>query len=223
MSGLKQLSEMTTEELWRLFPIRLVPHEDKWEKQFEREKILLEQILQGARISHIGSTAVKDIRAKPIVDILAECADIKTARTGLEKAGWICMSESEKRMSFNKGYTPTGFATEVFYLHLRGFGDNDEIYFCVYLKEHTEAAREYELLKLRLWKLYEFDRDAYTSGKGNFVKNIPPRPKACTEKVCGLQRTEIKKGKTKPRSRGDEPQRMLRMTTTISKTPLTRG
>ena len=61
MSGLKQLSEMTTEELWRLFPIRLVPHEDKWEKQFEREKILLEQILQGARISHIGSTAVKDI------------------------------------------------------------------------------------------------------------------------------------------------------------------
>ena len=61
MSGLKQLSELTTEELWRLFPIRLVLHEDKWEKQFEREKILLEQILQGARISYIGSTAVKDI------------------------------------------------------------------------------------------------------------------------------------------------------------------
>ena len=56
MSGLKQLSEMTTEELWHLFPIRLVPHKDKWEKQFE-----LEQILLGARISHIGSTAVKDI------------------------------------------------------------------------------------------------------------------------------------------------------------------
>lgn len=194
MSGLKQLSEMTTEELWRLFPIRLVPHEDKWEKQFEREKILLEQILQGARISHIGSTAVKDIRAKPIVDILAECADIKTARTGLEKAGWICMSESEKRMSFNKGYTPTGFATEVFYLHLRGFGDNDEIYFCVYLKEHTEAAREYELLKLRLWKLYEFDRDAYTSGKGDFVQKYTAEARSLYGKSLRAAEDGDKKG-----------------------------
>ena len=98
-------------------------------KQFEREKVLLERILPGSRISHIGSTAIKDIWAKPIVDILAETADIETARAGLEKAGWICMSESEKRMSFNKGYTPTGFAPEVFHLHLRFFGDNDEIFF----------------------------------------------------------------------------------------------
>lgn len=73
-------------------------------------------------------------------------------------------------MSFNKGYTPMGFASEVFHLHLRFFGDNDEIYFCAYLNEHAEAAGEYEQLKLCLWKLYEFDRDAYTSGKGNIVQ-----------------------------------------------------
>ncbi len=100
---------------------------------------MLERILPGSRISHIGSTAIKDIWAKPIVDILAETADIETARAGLEKAGWICMSESEKRMSFNKGYTPTGFAPEVFHLNLRFFGDNDEIFFCAYLNEHTEV------------------------------------------------------------------------------------
>ena len=33
------------------------------------------------------------------------------------------------------------------------------------MREHPEAAREYEALKLRLWKEYEYDRDGYTEQK----------------------------------------------------------
>lgn len=104
------------------------------------------------------------------------------------------MSESEKRMSFNKGYTSTGFAAEVFHLHLRCFGDNNEIYFCAYLKGHTEAAREYELLKLRLWKLYEFDRDAYTSGKGDFVQKYTAEARSLYGKSLRAAENGDKKG-----------------------------
>ena len=46
----------------------------------------------------------------------------------------------------------------------------DEIYFCAYLNERAEVAAEYGQLKLRLWKLHKLDRDAYTSGKRDFVQ-----------------------------------------------------
>lgn len=49
-------------------------------------------------------------------------------------------------------------------------GDNDEIYFRDYLNERFDVAKEYEFLKLKLWKKYGFNRDAYTNAKTDFIK-----------------------------------------------------
>ena len=43
------------------------------------------------------------------------------------------MRSEEGRVSFNRGYTPEGFAQEVFHLHLRLPGDADEVFFRDYL------------------------------------------------------------------------------------------
>ena len=83
--------------------------------------------------------------------------------------GYICMSQSENGLSFNKGYTENGFAERVFHLHLRYLGDNNELYFRDYLIEHPDVAKEYEELKLKLWKQYEHNRDAYTNAKTELV------------------------------------------------------
>ena len=80
------------------------------------------------------------------------------------------MSERENRKSFNKGYTVTGFAENVFHVHLRYYGDNDELYFRDYMNDHPALAAQYEKLKLSLWKKYEYDRDAYTDAKSAFVE-----------------------------------------------------
>lgn len=88
----------------------------------------------------------------------------------LAESGYICMSQNAERLSFNKGYTEKGFAEKVFHLHLRFIGDNDELYFRDYLIEHPDIAREYEKLKLTLWKKFEHDRDGYTSAKAEFVQ-----------------------------------------------------
>jgi GrpB-like predicted nucleotidyltransferase (UPF0157 family) len=66
----------------------------------------------------------------------------------------------------------SGFAKKVFHLHLRKFGDNNELYFRDYLNEHPEIAKEYEKLKLSLWKPFEHNRDGYTKGKNEFVQRI---------------------------------------------------
>ena len=169
----KMLSEMTLEELWQLFPIILTEHQGCWADWFNEEKTFLSAILPLTKISHIGSTAVPGIWAKPTVDILMEIGhdtDMHSLKNILADNGYSCMSEEESRMSFNKGYTENGFAERVFHLHLRYDGDNDELYFRDYLIAHPDVAKEYEKLKLGLWKQFEHDRDGYTERKTDFVK-----------------------------------------------------
>ena len=179
----KKLSEMSLEELWRLFPIRLIENQPCWRTWYGDEWDFLSKILpKTVKIHHIGSTAIGSIWAKPIVDILVEIPQnegLSNYKTLLIHNGYICMSEEEKRLSFNKGYTENGFAERVFHLHLRYIGDNDELYFRDYLMENPEIAREYEVLKLALWKEFEFNRDGYTNAKTDFVR-------ACTEKAKQL-------------------------------------
>ncbi|AEE16473.1 GrpB family protein [Treponema brennaborense] len=169
----KRLSEMSTEELWQLFPIFLTAHQDCWEQWYSGEETALKKILPpNARINHIGSTSVNSIWAKPIIDILVEAsteADFECIKASLIDIGFTFMSRSSNRISFNKGYTENGFAEKVFHLHLRYVGDNDELYFRDYLREHTEIAKEYEKMKLELWKKYEHDRDGYTNAKTDFI------------------------------------------------------
>ena len=180
--GKKRLSDMTQAELWQLFPIFLTAHRPEWRAWFQEEQRLLKAVLPPEAIvgiSHIGSTAVAGIHAKPIVDMLVETAQdadwvaLDAALCG--KGGYICMSRDAERMSFNKGYTEDGFAERVFHLHLRRAGDNDEMYFRDYLNAHPGVAREYERMKLILWRQFEHDRDGYTAQKTEFVREYTRR------------------------------------------------
>jgi len=170
---------MTLEELWQLFPIILKAHDPRWRDWYEAEK---EAILRAvgientARISHIGSSAVPGLIAKPTVDILLELREAVSPSdivSRLKADGWVLMSEEhlpELKLSFNKGYTPKGFADKVYHLHVRRAGDWGELYFRDYLIDHPDIAESYAKLKLQLWQAYEHNRDAYTVAKTDFVR-----------------------------------------------------
>lgn len=172
----KELSEMSLEELWDLFPIFLVKPNNKWNAYYKEIEAFLKNVLPDQsyrRISHIGSTAIKGIWAKNIVDVLLEIPNssrLDVITKVIEENGFIKMYTEEKRISFNKGYTKEGFAEKVYHLHLRYEGDNDELYFRDYLNDHPEVAKEYETMKLELWKQYEHNRDAYTQAKTDFIQ-----------------------------------------------------
>lgn len=168
---------MTLQELWELFPIVLTPHKTEWKEWANEEIEVLNKLLDRfiPIINHIGSTAISGIQAKPIVDILVEVSpdcEYTDIRDTLESSGYICMSKSRNRMSFNKGYTPEGYADKVFHIHIHRIGDNDEILFRDYLISHPDKAREYEGLKLSLSLKYKNNRDAYTEAKSDFVRTI---------------------------------------------------
>ncbi len=177
------LSELSLEALWELFPILLTEHKSCWGDWYEEEQQRIRRILHkyDLRIHHIGSTAVKHLWAKPIVDILMELSEyssITDIKEQLVKGGYLCMSEKENRVSLNRGYTDTGFAERVFHVHVRFEGDNDELYFRDFLRSHPSVAKEYEALKISLWKKYEHNRDAYTNAKSEFIRKYTELAKA---------------------------------------------
>lgn len=173
----KQLSEMSLEELWELFPIILKEHNSQYKNWYETEKqIIINNIEAGniIRINHIGSSAVEGLVAKPTVDILLEidgCCNLAQLIENLKAIGWgLMLRENDPmKMTFNKGYTPDGFAEKVYHLHVRYFGDWDELYFRDFLIAHPDIADEYGKLKLSLLKEFEHNRDGYTEAKSEFI------------------------------------------------------
>ncbi|KRK74261.1 GrpB family protein [Lacticaseibacillus nasuensis] len=176
----KPLQEMSLEELWQLFPIELKAPDQKYAAWYEAAKQNLLALLQDfhiTRISHIGSTAVPGLIAKPIVDILLELPagyEQAALTERLTAAGWLLMNQQadEELLDFNRGYTPAGFAEKVFHLHVKPAGDWGELYFRDYLIAHPDVAQDYAALKKRLKREFEHDRDAYTDGKGEFVRRV---------------------------------------------------
>ncbi|MDR2899179.1 MAG: GrpB family protein [Clostridiales bacterium] len=169
---------MTTEELWFLFPIELKEHNPLWAEWYEEERSNLIECLgdMAIEIDHIGSTAVKGLTAKPIVDILlqvSESCDKRRLKSTLSDNGWILMYDDISQgihLGWNKGYTINGFADRIYHLHVRSVGDWEELHFRDYLRSSQKAVKEYESIKRELALRYRNNRDAYTEAKGDFIR-----------------------------------------------------
>lgn len=174
----KSLENLTLEELWKIFPIELVDYNKEWLTYYKEEKRFLSNLLctyKPFKINHIGSTYFGDIKAKNIVDILIEFNKkerMVDASEILNKSGYFLMSQSENRISLNKGYGPNGFEEKVYHIHLRLKGDRDEILFRDFLSLNESYRKEYEQLKIALAKDNRNNRDKYTDSKTDFIKNI---------------------------------------------------
>jgi len=192
----RKLSDLTQEELWQLFPIFLTEPKPQWAAIYAAAEARFKEVLAAYvpfRISHVGSTAIPGIWAKNIVDVMIELApgtDMEAVAQEIEAQGFTRKYTEEGRIFLHLGYTEQGFADEVIHLHLRYRGDNDELYFRDYLLEHPECAREYEALKMRLWKQYEHNRDAYTEGKTAFIRKQTEAAKAAYGAGCVRPRAD---------------------------------
>jgi GrpB-like predicted nucleotidyltransferase (UPF0157 family) len=180
----KELSEMTQEELWELFPIILREPNTEYKKWYEIEKQRLLRCIDKTnimRINHIGSTAVEGLLSKPTIDILLEVdkqCDMQQLVNILAYDNWLVMSSSPKSLVLNKGYTKDGFAEKVYHLHIRYYDNWNELYFRDYLREHKAVADEYGKLKLKLLEKYKHDRDGYTNAKSEFILKYTKKAKA---------------------------------------------
>jgi len=176
----RNLDQLSFGELGELFPIILIEPNHDWKNVFLTEKMKLLQVFQGASlaINHIGSTAIPDLIAKPTIDILLEVSESLDTRLIiklLKEAGYHYIYRPDNpapHMMFVKGYTIHGFEGQTFHVHVRYFGEWDEITFRDYLIKFPIYARKYANLKIRLSKKFKNDREGYTLGKTKFIEQI---------------------------------------------------
>lgn len=181
MTEQKDLNKMNSKELGRLFPIIVTDYSDKWADLYKNEaKLITDSFSQSeiVRIDHIGSTAIPRIKAKPTIDILlqiSEQLDVFKLKETFESLGYLMNEHPENpapHLTFVKGYTKQGFKGQTFHVHIRFFGDWDEIRFRDYLIKNKEVAKEYEAMKLELAKKHPNDREAYTDSKTEWIEKI---------------------------------------------------
>ncbi len=192
--NLSQIPKAETDEerRARIYPVILSEYNPVWPEWYAEEKANVERLVEIeniARISHIGSTAVPGLTAKPTIDILleiSEAADIDKLITSLSSLYYIYLKEESAptiltpplHLMFLKGYLSDGFAEKVYHIHVVRHGDWDErLLFRDYLIAHPEAAAEYAALKQKLFENFEHDRDGYTAAKGAFIKEITDKVK----------------------------------------------
>lgn len=172
-----------TSEVTQKDHIDLVPYNPQW---IELAKTEIEKIRslfpQGVilDIQHVGSTAIPNISAKPIIDIQIAVHSLDAAKIIavplLQKCAYEYWADNpdKTKMFFAKGMPPYGEKRthHVHIVELDSHHWRDRITFRDYLREHPETAKEYELLKNELAQKHQYDREKYTDEKAVFVKNI---------------------------------------------------
>jgi len=95
-------------------PVVIEQYDPKWPQQFELEKALLDGIISAvnASIEHVGSTAIPNMGAKPIIDIMIgvpRLTEIESRIPNLEKIGYRYVQRYEaelpERRYFRKPFT----------------------------------------------------------------------------------------------------------------------
>ncbi len=158
--------------------VSLVKFNPEWIELFNKEKILLKELLGAYALSieHIGSTAITGIIAKPVIDIALgiDFRNLNEIKTILESSNWIFrpkFGDINKHLVFAKGND----IERTHYLHLMQYKSkewNEKIFFRDYLNSHESERNEYERLKIEAMNKFSNDRKNYTKEKDKFIQRI---------------------------------------------------
>jgi len=129
-------------------------------------------------VEHVGSTAVRGLSAKPIVDLLAPVRSLSEAKAAddvLAVAGWHLVPPEVDQRPWRRMFVLPEHDRRVAHLHLVESGHErvrDTLTFRDHLREQPEAASAYARLKSAAAEQHRDDREAYTSAKTEFVRSI---------------------------------------------------
>lgn len=166
----------------------LVGFDPNWAIKFKEEKKAIVERLEESIVSidHIGSTAIPNIVAKPVIDILigiksldqSEKISSTMKELGYEYVEQIESHFPERRLFFKP---PTSKGKRQFNVHIwehQSTGWKEMLLFRDYLLSHPESAKEYEFVKKYLAKRFPNNETAYSIGKEGYMQVILRRAKS---------------------------------------------
>ena len=160
-------------------PVVVEPYNEEWAADFSAVKAELTDALGylALRIEHVGSTSVKGLSAKPIIDIDVVIRDVSLLGDvikALGKKGYV--HEGDLGISGREAFKYEG-KEHLRKHHLYVCAENSSelkrhITFRDYLRSHPEAVREYSCIKEEGAELFPNDMDKYIEHKSPFIEKI---------------------------------------------------
>ena len=156
----------------------VLSYDEKWKQDYIDIKTELSQALGELAISieHVGSTSVKGLAAKPIIDIdvVVKKEKINDAISALKNIGYI--HEGNLGISGREAFAYEG-KEHLQQHHLYVCPEDSlelkrHLAFRDYLRTHPEAVTEYGKIKMDAARLYPEDIDKYIEYKPPVIEHI---------------------------------------------------
>jgi len=176
-----------------IHPVEVVDYDPKWPKIFaaEREVLLVAIKDRFVEFEHIGSTAIPNQRAKPIIDMMAAIHSLDELDIFLPTLNGLNYHLIDagmlNRYFLRKVDNSNGQTFHLHIVELSTWAERKERLMRDYLLKHPEDVQAYGALKTQLAIQHQDNSLAYTMAKTNFIQGI--MDKACDE--LGLPQIDV--------------------------------
>jgi GrpB-like predicted nucleotidyltransferase (UPF0157 family) len=160
--------------------VELYDHDILWEENAYKTIKLLKSIFgdNAIDIQHIGSTAIKTIKAKPIIDIVVGINDFNLLENSiyeLNNNGIIHRpnNDTDEYKLFVIGDIEKD--TRTHHIHVVKHNNvewNNHVNFRDYLNSNHDEAKKYEKLKIELMEKNKDNREEYTKNKEEYLLKL---------------------------------------------------
>lgn len=159
--------------------VALAPHDPLWEVEAAHAIDLLKVAFgRVARdVQHVGSTAIRTVAAKPILDIAVAVDELEDVQPLLPRlAEYEVIHRPHNDNATERFFVCGDLAQDIITHHIHVVRVNsmewrNYINFRDYLNAHPAKAAAYEQLKQELAAAHPGDRAAYTEGKAEFIRH----------------------------------------------------
>ena len=159
--------------------LEIMDYSEDYAEIYEKEKQELLKIF-GDKIKiidHVGSTSIKGIKSKPIIDILVQTDDLEDFKQFTESnvEGETYTVKKEPTMGGDYLIRKEEDGKVKAFIHVYKTGDMNgitSIMFRDYINSHEDEKKRYEDLKIELYNKYKDDRKKYTYGKDEYIKGV---------------------------------------------------
>ena len=157
--------------------IEVIEYDPSWPELFEVEAKQIQRALgpNCVAVHHIGSTAIPELSAKPVIDILPVVRNIQevdNTTKAMESLGYE--AKGENGIAFRRFFQKGG-NLRTHHVHVYQEGDPEisrYLKFRDWMRTHPADAKKYGQLKAELAKKFPHDILQYCNGKDAFVASI---------------------------------------------------
>ena len=157
--------------------VNLEEHNPNWEnianKTIKELNVLLCDIF--VNIQHVGSTSIKGILAKPIIDLVIgvdNFEDILNMNEKLETHGYLFRGQDHPGQYLYVCGKDDFITHHIHVVKYNSIDWHNYLNFRDYLNANPDIAKQYSLLKVKLENLYPNERKLYTTNKSEFINDI---------------------------------------------------